>query len=60
MAFFTDEELVAATEAVLNSVLEPLDLKPMTLFVIKDSMENYVRRQVANALTAAARTRGVK
>lgn len=59
MAYYTDAELEAATEVVLENVLGPYDLKPMTHFMLKDAMENYVRREVANALTAAAKQRGV-
>lgn len=57
MAYFTDEELAVAVEVVLDNVLAPLKLAGLNDFVIKQMLHNYVQREVANALTAAAQYR---
>jgi hypothetical protein len=58
MAYYTDEELAAATAIVSDNILAPLNLQDLSHFVAKDVMHGYIQRQCANALTAAAKVRG--
>lgn len=60
MSFYSDEELRAATETVLSNILAPANLQGIASFVAKDVLHGFVQRQCANALTAAAKIRGVK
>lgn len=57
MAYYTDNELAAATEAVLENILRPLTLQGIASFVAKDILHGVVQREVANALVAAAKVR---
>lgn len=59
MTYFTDQELDAATEAMLQNILAPYQLQGLPYVFIHDALKNFVRRQAANALTAAAKARGV-
>ncbi len=54
---FTDQELAAATEAVLDNLLKPLNLQGVAHFVAKDVLHGIVQRECANALVAAAAER---
>ena len=56
---FTDQELAAATEAVLDNILKPMNLQGIAQFVAKDVIHGFVQRECANALTAAARVRSM-
>lgn len=59
MAYFTEAELEAATKAVVDNVMAPLNLEGMEAMLVRNAMHGFVQRQVANALTAAAYARGV-
>ncbi len=54
---FTDQELAAATEAVVDNIMKPLSLEGIAYYVVKSALHGFVQRQCANCLTAAARTR---
>jgi hypothetical protein len=60
MSYYTDEELAAATDTVVANVLAPLNLKGIAYFVAKDVLHGFFQRQCANALTAAAKIRGLR
>ena len=56
-AFYSDQELAAATSAVVENVLKPLNLTGIAYVVMKEVIHGFFQRQVANALVAAAKVR---
>lgn len=57
MAYYTDAELAAATDAVTDNLLAPLTLQGVAHFVAKDILHGIVQRECANCLVAAAKVR---
>lgn len=55
--YYSDEELSAATETVVENILAPMNLKGITWSVVREVIFGFIQRETANALTAAAKVR---
>lgn len=60
MNYYTDNELEAGADAVLDNIMNNLAVSGLEGMAIRNLFKGFITRQVANALTAAAKARGQK